>query len=73
MTGLVLCAFRSAYHSSWDPTTDPVIGLTKQYLTSLEDVIEHVEDLVFIILGESLYISSCVYSYSIVMVQSIDC
>lgn len=41
----------SAYHSSWDPTTDPVIGLTKQYLTSLEDVIEHVEDLVFIILG----------------------
>lgn len=41
----------SAYHSSWDPITDPVIGLSKQYLTSLDDVIEHVEDLVFIILG----------------------
>ena len=43
---------RSAYHSSWDLTTDPVIGLSKQYLTTLEDVIEHVEDLVFIILGK---------------------
>lgn len=40
----------SAY-DSWDPQVDPVIGINRQYLTSRDDVIEHVEDLVFIILG----------------------
>ncbi|KAK3580495.1 hypothetical protein CHS0354_001094 [Potamilus streckersoni] len=36
---------------TWDPNADIVIGLNKQYLASLEEVIEHVEDIVFIILG----------------------
>lgn len=40
----------SAYQS-WDPQTDPVVGINKQYLNTVEDVVEHVEDLVFVILG----------------------
>lgn len=43
--------YRPVYQSAWDPKVDPVVGINKQYLTSLDDVIEHVEDLVFIILG----------------------
>ena len=43
---------RSAYHSTWDPHVDVVIGLNKQYLTTSEDVIEHVEDLIFVILSK---------------------
>ncbi|CAG2257658.1 unnamed protein product [Mytilus edulis] len=41
----------SGYHSTWDPHVDLVIGLNKQYLTAPEDVIEHVEDLIFVILS----------------------
>ncbi|KAL5009734.1 hypothetical protein ScPMuIL_012039 [Solemya velum] len=41
----------SAYHSRWDPRVETVIGLNKQPLSNLEDVIEHVEDLIFIILS----------------------
>ncbi|CAG2212213.1 unnamed protein product [Mytilus edulis] len=41
----------SGYLSTWDPHVDLVIGLNKQYLTAPEDVIEHVEDLIFVILS----------------------
>lgn len=43
---------RSAHHSQWDLQNDVVIGLNKQYLTTPEEVTEHVEDLIFIIIGE---------------------
>ncbi|KAL4232720.1 hypothetical protein ACF0H5_007408 [Mactra antiquata] len=42
---------RPCYHNVWDPQVDTVVGINKQYLSMLEDVIEHVEDLVFLILG----------------------
>ncbi|XP_069133563.1 uncharacterized protein [Argopecten irradians] len=40
----------TTYHCGWDPHIDVVVGLNKQYLTTLEDVIEHVEDIMFVIL-----------------------
>lgn len=46
----IIC--RSAHHSQWDLQNDVVIGLNKQYLTTPEEVTEHVEDLIFIIIGE---------------------
>ncbi|KAK3098584.1 hypothetical protein FSP39_020939, partial [Pinctada imbricata] len=36
---------------NWDPHVDVVVGLHKQFLTTMEDVIEHVEDLIFVILS----------------------
>lgn len=43
---------RYAYSGEWDPTHEVVIGLTKQVLHDVDNVIEHIEDLVFIILSE---------------------
>ncbi|XP_060076255.1 uncharacterized protein LOC132555891 [Ylistrum balloti] len=40
----------TTYHCGWDPHIDVVVGLNKQYLTTLEEVIEHVEDIMFVIL-----------------------
>jgi hypothetical protein len=52
---VVMFNFRSVYQT-WDPQVDPVVVINKQYLTSRDDVIEHVEDLVFIILGRYFYV-----------------
>nr|XP_022289585.1 uncharacterized protein LOC111101404 [Crassostrea virginica]XP_022289586.1 uncharacterized protein LOC111101404 [Crassostrea virginica]XP_022290650.1 uncharacterized protein LOC111102275 [Crassostrea virginica]XP_022290652.1 uncharacterized protein LOC111102275 [Crassostrea virginica] len=41
----------SAHHSQWDLQNDVVIGLNKQYLTTPQEVTEHVEDLIFIIIS----------------------
>lgn len=39
------------YSNAWDPKLKAVIGINRQYLTTREDIIDHVETLVFLILG----------------------
>ncbi|KAK6171501.1 hypothetical protein SNE40_019678 [Patella caerulea] len=38
-------------NSAWDPSLERVIGLNRQYLTTLKDVLDNIEQLLFIMLG----------------------
>ncbi|XP_041353896.1 uncharacterized protein LOC121371803 isoform X2 [Gigantopelta aegis] len=41
------------YHRGWDPAVDIVVGLDRQYLSTVSDILDHMEELILIILSNS--------------------
>jgi len=44
--------FCSENYGNWGSAVDVVVGLNKEYLLTVEDILENVLDLIFIVLSE---------------------
>ena len=48
----VYALFCSENYGNWGSAVDVVVGLNKEYLLTVEDILENVLDLIFIVLSE---------------------